>query len=639
MRPDQLGDYQVPSDVQYHPSSDTFVFVTTRLDLDDDKYVRHLWISDEGHLARLTEGDMDFSPRWSPDGSTLAFIRKAADDKAKPQLALRGSDGVVRIVTELDLGISQLVWSPDGTSIAVVAAEYIDGIEDEEERERQPRRIKEPAFRFDNESWTYNVRSHIWIVDVESGDAKQLTSGEHAQTHPAWSNDGSTIAFLSVTEDKPWMESLETVYTISTAEDSEPTAVSRRGNWAWCGYDASGSLLALGLETDVPTLELLQFQRLDGSGTTETLTATDRHIVTGGVPGSALSPRPIDGAILAVAQDRGAERLTAFTFSGDEEVLVGGKRVVTGFAKSPTSDLTVISVSTPTSPGEIVAVAGDGSETAITTFNADFIASANLVEPEEFTFDSDGHEVHGWVFLPEGDESVPLLFNIHGGPAAQYTWGFFDEFQVYVAAGYGVVAVNPRGSSGRGQEWVDTPIGEWGKEEPADQLDLLRTPDAAAAQFPRLDLDRLGIMGGSYGGLSTVMVTSMDQRYKSAVAERGVYNWLSMAGTTDIPFFIPLYLEAEMPGNPIDLWNASPLARAHNIETPTLVLHSEHDFRCPVEQGQQLFTLLATKGVETEMLLFPPGEGHELSRSGKPKHRRERFEAILEWHQRHLRSS
>jgi dipeptidyl aminopeptidase/acylaminoacyl peptidase len=184
---------------------------------------------------------------------------------------------------------------------------------------------------------------------------------------------------------------------------------------------------------------------------------------------------------------------------------------------------------------------------------------------------------------------------------------------------------------------VNTPIGEWGKDVPADQLDLTRVPAAAAAQFPRLDMERLGIMGGSYGGLSTVMITAMDQRYTSAVAERGVYNWLSMAGTSDIPFFIPLYLDAEMPGGALDLWKASPLARAHNIETPTLIIHSEHDFRCPVEQGQQLFTLLATKGVETELLLFPPGEGHELSRSGKPKHRRERFEAILQWHERHLR--
>ncbi|MCB1245762.1 MAG: S9 family peptidase, partial [Acidimicrobiia bacterium] len=457
-------------------------------------------------------------------------------------------------------------------------------------------------------------------------------SGEFSETHPAWSPDGDTIAFLSGTEDRPWMEALNTVYTIASS-GGDPVAATPRGNWGWCGYGGDGRLYALGLATDVPTLELAQVHALDGSGDSEAVTVTDRHLVTGGTTGSALNPRiASDGVVLAVAQDTGAEHLTEFSGS-DAVVRIGGKRVVTAFA--PVADGFVFVASHPTSPGEVYRADGDAEE-KLTDINGAFAESAGLVSPEEFTYESDGHEVHGWVFLPPGEEKVPLLFNIHGGPAAQYTWGFFDEFQTYVGAGYGVVAVNPRGSSGRGQVWVDTPIGEWGKDEPADQMDLMRVADEALAQFDRLDGDRLGIMGGSYGGLSTVMITSMDQRYRSAVAERGVYNWLSMAGTSDIPFFIPLYLDTEMPHGALDLWASSPLARAHAIETPTLIIHSEHDFRCPVEQGQQLFTLLKTKGVDTEFLLFPPGEGHELSRSGTPKHRKERFEAILEWHEAHL---
>jgi dipeptidyl aminopeptidase/acylaminoacyl peptidase len=149
----------------------------------------------------------------------------------------------------------------------------------------------------------------------------------------------------------------------------------------------------------------------------------------------------------------------------------------------------------------------------------------------------------------------------------------------------------------------------------------------------------MGIMGGSYGGLSTVMITSLDDSYRSAVAERGVYNWVSMGGTTDIPWFLEVYLDATLPGDVDAIWKASPLARAHAITTPTLVIHSETDFRCPIEQGQQLFSLLYHQGVETELLLFPTGEGHELSRSGKPKHRVERFDAILAWHAKHLLTS
>jgi dipeptidyl aminopeptidase/acylaminoacyl peptidase len=233
---------------------------------------------------------------------------------------------------------------------------------------------------------------------------------------------------------------------------------------------------------------------------------------------------------------------------------------------------------------------------------------------------------------------VPLLLNIHGGPATQYGWGFFDEFQVYVAAGYGVVAINPRGSSGYGYDFVQAPVGTWGDDLPPDLADLTAAPYEAAKRFPRLDLDRMGCMGGSYGGLATVMVTAADQRYRSAVAERGVYNWVSFAGSSDIPFFVELYLGHAMPQDVDNVWKASSLSRAHAITTPTLVIHSEDDFRCPLEQGQQLFTLLYTGGVETELLLFPPGEGHELSRSGEPRHRVERFDAILAWHDGHLES-
>lgn len=635
MRPDQLGDYSIPGDVQVNPATGDVVYVSTTMDLEDDKYLRHLWILSDGKNRRLTEGNADSSPRWSPDGSQLAFIRNKDGDDKKPQLALRGDDGVVHIVTEFDNGISEIAWSPDGSTIAVAAAEYIDGHEDEEERAKAPRRIKQPAFRFDNRSWTYNVRSHIHLVDVASGDTRQITDGDHSEGQIAWSPDGTTIAYISNVEARPWMEFLTTVRTVGIAEGSEPQSVTPRGEWHWCGYEASGELLALGHPTDGPSLTIAQLCRLDGSGGVTQITSTDHHTMVGGPAGHSLNPRPVgDGVILAVVQDTGAEHLVAFS-GGDETLRIGGNRVVTSFAVDPMGGV-VFSSSHPTSPGEVHRIDPPGDESVLTDINGAFIAEADLIEPEEFTFDSDGHEVHGWVFLPPGDDKVPLLFNIHGGPAAQYTWGFFDEFQVYAGAGYGVVAVNPRGSSGRGQGWVDTPVGEWIKDEPADQMDLKRVPDAAAEQFPRLDMDRLGIMGGSYGGLSTVMITSMDQRYKSAVAERGVYNWLSMAGSSDIPFFIPLYLDANMPDDAVDLWKSSPLARAHKIETPTLIIHSEHDFRCPVEQGQQLFTLLATKGLDTEFLLFPPGEGHELSRSGTPKHRRERFEAILEWHGTHL---
>jgi dipeptidyl aminopeptidase/acylaminoacyl peptidase len=238
--------------------------------------------------------------------------------------------------------------------------------------------------------------------------------------------------------------------------------------------------------------------------------------------------------------------------------------------------------------------------------------------------------------LPAGDEPVAALLNIHGGPATQYGFGFFDEFQVYAGAGYGVVACNPRGSSGRGRDFVRTPVGRWGEERSPDLEDVLAVLDAALARFPRLDADRLGIMGGSYGGFMTAKILGVDDRFRSAVPERGLYAFTSFVGTSDIgPRFPRMYIGDVEPGEIDALWQASPLSRAHRITTPSLILHSEADYRCPIEQGEQLFAVLVANGVEVEMLRFP-GSSHELSRSGKPTYRKQRFEAILEWHGRHM---
>ena len=198
------------------------------------------------------------------------------------------------------------------------------------------------------------------------------------------------------------------------------------------------------------------------------------------------------------------------------------------------------------------------------------------------------------------------------------------------------MATNPRGSSGRGRDFVRVPVDAWVEDRPQDLEDLLAAADAAMDRFDRLDPDRMGIMGGSYGGLMTARILAVDQRWKSGVPERGLYNFVSFAGTSDIGFSFPRrYLGDWDYEDWSVLWDASPLKRAHRITTPCLIIHSETDWRCPIEQGEQLFSVLLDNGIEAELLRFP-GESHELSRSGMPQHRRQRFEAILDWHGRHL---
>ncbi|MDJ0790538.1 MAG: S9 family peptidase [Acidimicrobiia bacterium] len=636
MRPDQLGDYRVPSDAHLHPDGDTVAFVVTQMDLEADEYVSSIWMLD-GDVARpFTTGRRDRSPRWSSDGSTLAFLRTEGAQDPGAQLALMPfGGGEATVVTSLDIGVSDFAWSPEGDRIALVAAEHVDGIDDDDERARRPRRIHHPAFRFDDKGWQYDRRAHLWILDVTTGALTPLTGGDHDEGSPAWSPDGETIAYLSAADDDRWLDPRGYVFTVPAA-GGQPLRMTGRGSWSWVGYGPDGSLFALGDELDRMRLDALPLQRLGRDGL-ERITDLDRNLMPGHPPGVLAGPRFLDdGTVHCVLEDQGTERVVEIHPDGSVEPVVGGRRVVTGWDPRPNGSGAVFTATTPTNPGEVYRWDGTG-ERQVTDLNGDFRRNAALVEPAEFTFESEpGVDIHGWVLLPPGDGDVPLLLNVHGGPATQYGWGFFDEFQVYVGAGYGVVAVNPRGSSGYGDTHVKTPQGRWGDEIPPDHADLMRAPDAAAQRFPRLDLDRLGIMGGSYGGLSTVMLTSMDQRYRSAVAERGVYNWVSFAGTTDIPWFVPLYLDADMVDGADILWPASTLRRVREVTTPTLVIHSEGDHRCHVEQAQQLFMQLYRQGTKTELLLFPENEGHEMSRSGTPRHRVERFEAILEWHGAHI---
>ena len=636
MRPEQLGDFVTPSDAHLHPDGQTAAFVVTQMDLDEDQYVSQIWLHDGSDAAKLTTGRSDSSPRWSPDGTMLAFLRKGPGPTDRPQLALLPKGGgEAKVVTDFELGVSRISWSPDGSQILLEVSEYVDGIDDEDERVRAPRRITDPSFRFDAVGWTYLKRTHLWIYSIDKQSSRQLTEGDANEREGTWNPDGSTIAFLSAVDDDRWISPLGHVFTVAV-DGGTPVPVTPKGGWGWVGYSPSGELHVIGRPLERMTLDTLPLQRVHGDGSLQQLTDLDRDLQPGHPPGLLAGPRFLeDGTIHTLLEDRGSQRVIAIGVDGEVADVVGGNRLITGWDPDPSGTTAVFTATSPTEPGEVYLWDGE-KEVALTDFNRQFAEDANLSEPVDFTYESDGEEIHGWVVLPDGDESVPTVLMIHGGPAAQYGWGFFDEFQVLAGAGYGVVAVNPRGSSGYGEAHKKVPIGRWADPVPPDQADLMEAPFAASRQFPRLDTDRLGIMGGSYGGLSTIIITSLDDRYRSAVAERGVYNFVSFGGTTDIPWFTRLYLDRDVEADADGIWRASALARATGTTTPTLVIHSEGDYRTPVEQGQQLFMLLYRQGVETELLLFPADEGHELSRSGKPRHRVERFDAILQWHARYL---
>jgi dipeptidyl aminopeptidase/acylaminoacyl peptidase len=333
-----------------------------------------------------------------------------------------------------------------------------------------------------------------------------------------------------------------------------------------------------------------------------------------------------DGDVLHThLEDSGRVGVLTVDPQGECRIAVGGERVVTGFDVA--DGRLVFTATNPTAPASLYeSTHGDEG------FLAGDAPDVDLVEPQHFRVRAGDGEIDVWVLVPPDVESAPVLLNIHGGPASQYGFGFFDEFQVYAGAGFGVVACNPRGSSGRGDAYLQAVTGEgWGIVDTEDVTEAL---DAALEHFPHLDADSIGIMGGSYGGFLTAWMIALDDRFRSAVVERALLSWTSFSGTSDIAGrFAGYYLAAEYPDGWERSWDASPLAHAHRVTTPTLVLHSESDLRCPIEQAEQYFMALLRNGTPAELLRFP-GEGHEMSRSGKPRHRVERFDAIIEWHRR-----
>lgn len=619
MTPEQLALIHVPSDPRLSPDGSRVAYVVSTPNLEEDRYDRSIWIEGE----QFTSGPGDTAPRWSPEGTKLAFLR--SNDGSPSQVAvIPVGGGEAKVITDFDLGVEAIEWSPDGEVLVAVAVTWTEEWADleDDERSRRPRRVTSVPFRFDNRGWTHDRKRHLWLVSADGEtDPKPITTGEFDEEAPAWSGDGDRIAFISDRDPKHGLVSGNDVWEVEV-ETGEVKQVTNRGFWSAVSYRADGALHLLGNINSRYPVDAYLHRREDDGSLTNLTGALDRGSVSLAA-GPAVVRWEENDAIIGI-EDSGSFGVIRVSADGTTDTLVRGERVVTGF------DLIdrrlVYTSSTWDSPGEVIS---DG--TPLTHLND---ADLQLALPDHFTVNSEGHEIDVWVYLPDGDEKVPLLLNVHGGPASQYGFGFFDEFQVYAGAGYGVVACNPRGSSGRGEAHVSAVKGEaWGV---VDYADVQAAVAGALERHSRLDAERMGIMGGSYGGFMTAWVIGKEDRWKSAVVERALTSWTSFAGTSDIGGVFPEnYLGVNYPEGWDTWWAKGPLALAHNVTTPTLVLHAENDFRCPIEQSEQYFMALLRNGTTTEFIRYP-GEGHEMSRSGKPKHRKERFDAILDWHARHL---
>ena len=642
MKPADIALLHVLSKPAVAPDGGFAVVAVTRPDLDADDYRGHLWIvpTDGSAPPRpLTTGWRDSAPAYSPDGAWLAFLRATGGEGpgARPQLyVMPTGGGESRRVTDQPLGAGAPVWSPDSRRIAYVTRVPDEGRYTPGRAEAEPpRRIRTLQYREDNLGFFIDRRAHVFVVDPfcePAAEPVEVTSGDFDHAAVAWSPDGQNLAFVSARHDTRDTDLVTDIW-LCAPDGSQSRPITR-------GAPAGGPRLSIdqvrfapdGMSLCFAAAELgadgqetlgrnvgLWSVPADGSVPPTRLTDTETiHLVRGGT----IDTTP-DG-VLACAERRGAVELLLVPYDGREpERLLSGRRQVEGMAYAET--VLVAAVADPGTGGELIAVA-DGTERQLTSFTA--IPSPRPMEEITATA-PDGYPVHGWIVRPEGPGPHPVLLMIHGGPFAQYGWRLFDEAQVYTDAGYAVIMGNPRGSSGYGQAHGTSIIGEAAASAAADLLALL---DAALGSGG-LDGSRAGVLGGSYGGyMTTWLAARHGEQFKAAVSERAVNAVDSFHGSSDIGWIFAAALFGSDPAG----WAAqSPLSYADQISIPMLIVHSEHDWRCPIEQAQRLFVALRLRGVPAEMLLFP-GEGHELSRSGRPSHRLARFEAILDWWARHL---
>jgi dipeptidyl aminopeptidase/acylaminoacyl peptidase len=630
------------SDPQISPDGRRVVFVQTVLSEERDEYLSALWVVDVagGEPRRFHTGPgRDTAPRWSPDGKWLAFVSER-EAKAKPQLLVMPADGGESTrLTDLPHGVSAPAWAPTSSHLAFVA-KVGPAPPEGPEKSKPARVITTVKYRFNGEGFIHDHRSHVFVVARDGGaPPRQLTDGDHADGQPTWSPDGRLIAFVSARHEDRDHDDASDLWVVE-ADGGEPRRLT----------DTSGPVTAHAFSPDGRTLayvarparnafagNLQLFAMPVAGGPARCWSAgLDRSIVALG------EGRPIWSAdghwAFFVVEDGGRVAVYRAGGAGGAALVLAGERVVSGLSLSSSGTM-AFTASTATMPAEVFVCESDGSgERQLTHANRSWREEVALSSPERFSFTRAGATVDGWMMRPAGmtpGPRVPVLLNIHGGPHGQYGVGFFDEFQVYAGAGYAVVFVNPRGSRGYGEAFAQAVVGDWGG---GDAADVLAGLDEALRRFDILDPERVGVMGGSYGGFLTSWLVGHTERFRAACSERAVNDQRTMFGTSDIGH---LFNAAELGGvtpweDPARYRERSPLTYAPRITTPLLIIHSEEDYRCPIEQAEQLFVALRKLRREAVLVRFP-GENHELSRTGTPRHRLERFRIILDWFARHLR--
>jgi dipeptidyl aminopeptidase/acylaminoacyl peptidase len=666
MTPDDIWRLRLAGEPQVSPTGSTIAFTVTDPDRESNTYRRQIWLSGgdpaEGGPYPFTGQGAEHLPRWAPDGRRLAFVSSPPGEGSTQVCVLPvGTGGERLVVCSSDTPVTGLAWSPDGSQLAFVArdpdpAQYGKHGQSLQAKDMPPRRITRLLYRFNGAGWTADRPSRIFVVPADgSAQPRAVTPGPFQADGLAWSPDGTHIAFSSGRHETWDLDLAADLWKVRADGSAEPERLTETGaGHSLPSWSPDGQRLACYVNgTPLENPRHRQVGVLDlGTGQLTCLTADlDRNCAAIGV---ASGPIWVGDELLFSAEDGGNVHLYLVPADGTGKpaLLAGGDRLVADWHWA--AGTLAFVAATPASPGELVSVplaAGqrtqrpdEAAERVLTSLTRPFTESVTVALAERFLARSaDGSEVECWAIPPAGHrpgERYPVLLNVHGGPFSQYGSRFFDEFQLQAAAGFGVIYCNPRGSSGYSEAWgravrwpgAADPGSGWGG---VDYEDVMACADAACERFDWIDQERLGILGGSYGGFMTSWVIGHTDRFKAACSERACNNLATMEYTADIAGFLRGYVGRDHLSDPEAYSRHSPVSYASAMTTPVLILHAEDDLRCPISQAEELFVALRLLGRDPVMVRFP-GENHEMSRGGAPAHRVARANLILDWFRERL---
>ncbi len=672
MRADDLLKIVYVGDPQVSPDGRRILFSHKTIN-DKNKYITNLQSVDrDGKFVQWTQGDAGAGQgRWSPDGKNIAFI-SGREEKLAQIFLLPSGGGEGRKLSNLPEGtIGEMSWSPDSKLIAFTFREKMPGFTQKETIERTAKGLSTPPieiddlwYRLDGDGYFANQRHKIYILDVATGQHRLLYEAAVLGGYSFdWAPNGKELAIAHSASKKPLIDPPnDQIWRVSLDGQAVQIPNLPKGDKSSVKWSPDGNWIAYAGDVDEKDPwgtrnSKLYVVKIDGSDFKCLTDHTDYDLATGTLSDTkdAAHNAPLvwakdSSSIYVQVGWHGETQVGRVSLDSSFDLLSEGRHHI-GFGNLSRDGKTMaITFGNATQLSEVGFITlnplhEEQDREILTDFNRAFHDEVKLSEPEEFWLDStpnkDGtpSKVHGWVMKPIdylSPRRYPAVLEIHGGPHAQYGWALFHEFQLLAAAGYVVVYTNPRGSKGYGENYCAEIRGDWGNKDWEDIEVVTRWMQHQSFVHP----GQMAVMGGSYGGYMTNWAISHTDAYRCAITDRCVSNFTSMAGNSDFPFNKDGYFRGTPWGPPEEmkeLWRQSPIAYFNLVKTPTLVIHSEGDLRCNIEQSEQVFAALQMQGIESRFVRYPVSTSHGMSRSGPPDMRLHRLGEITGWLSRYLK--